>query len=629
MSTKNDSQLNTAADVISAETQKNANSKARVAQLFKDIIENKLNKDQLATVIDINNAGKAATVQAILDYFGDIGMPLATINTPGIIKVGNGLDIDIEGTLSVIPDNQKLTGLTAGNDILIDSSNPQSPTISSINMAEKIISGLWLSPIKVMNYVPDVFKLAHGTCQMNNKFYIGTMEGSAAAGLICFNDPDNDINDYTAVNISLEGIEVIGAMVADPTNGYIYASIGGDAIGKTACILAINPDDITDHALVFQSSSIDFGILPGMATDGVHVYVASFASGGSSGGRVYKIRISDWTLVAQVNIGHQSHAMQCFAYSDRTELYVTSIDNMVTKIDATDMSIQGSLNVSAYGSVITDDFCYRNIDDNGGICYIGMEDTSTPYKSNGVAVNTEIMTVITDFKIQPTYGIFSDGTDLYCMGAPGFIEVFRGFDLTDPTKHEVFFTPGMTPNEFLFSTGGKKFFTTWTRSQGLVEFELHPNTISGKTGKLITDDSIYDIRNGIITGITNNDGGYTHYRCQLFKTGGQPYDITLGTQTFPGFISWDEIGTGVYRGTLEGAFAGDIQFIHSGVSVGYASVNSSPPSSQIANMKFVFIEKIDDDTIFVHVLDKDAAPVDGLVAYDLEIRRFTTSQIND
>lgn len=161
--------------------------------------------------------------------------------------------------------------------------------------------------------------------------------------------------------------------------------------------------------------------------------------------------------------------------------------------------------------------------------------------------------------------------------------------------------------------------------------------VKGKAGKrvLCEDTGIFYYWNNSLSEWVLESVGYDYYRCQLFQNGssGAPYDNVLGSHSLSDFITWEKLDTGLYRGTLEGAFPEfKTQFIHSGTSFNHSVLSSpvsSPPGEFISSLNHVHIERLDNDTIFIHVFDDSFNRIDGLRSYDLEIRVYNENSLRD
>lgn len=171
----------------------------------------------------------------------------------------------------------------------------------------------------------------------------------------------------------------------------------------------------------------------------------------------------------------------------------------------------------------------------------------------------------------------------------------------------------------------KTYFNTEVRVATVADLEF----VAGKPGKraFVEDSEAYYFYAPDRT--WKLDDGYKKYSCQLFQNGssGTPYDNVLGNHTLSDYITWDRVDTGIYRGTLEGAFPEyKTQFIYSGL-VAHAVVPASPPEDPYTT--FVSVRRVDDDTIMVHVSDSNLAYKDGLTAFDLEIRVYYNNSLRD
>jgi hypothetical protein len=340
------------------------------------------------------------------------------------------------------------------------------------------------------------FYAAHGTCTVNNKFYIG--ERQVPTSIVVFHDP-NDLSNYTKVVVPTTEIDINGAVVPNWIEAMCYDSIahriyatmfyiGNTSLHSTfpyaAKIIAINPSDISDYTTVFQSDITDFGDSPCINTDGTYVYVGAY-----SYGHVYKIRISDWTIVQQITISNMQglHSSQIYTYSDRTELYITGKvitgdmqGGIFAKIDCSDLSyttltLTGILNP-------TDDFAFIYKDDDGGTAYIsGERDTWL------CVVNTETMT----FNLYPSIYAFFVGTDENYVYVGGNSIVRH--EISNPNNITTQTLGGEVANELFVSTTNNLYYTCW-RNQIAGDFQYDRSLVHFK---------FYDGNNGFV--IKNNE----------------------------------------------------------------------------------------------------------------------------
>lgn len=339
-----------------------------------------------------------------------------------------------------------------------------------------------------------LFKGAHGTLQLNDKFYIGARyadENSSYSNVTVFDNP-SDLTQFSTVMFDLgtdNYANFIESMCYDSVHNQIYCVASGVADGSPLRIVRFSPTDINDYTVVFSNNSYDMGQSPAIVTDGTYVYGITYTWEAA----IFKIRISDWTLISYTAIpnagsgsnGDYGHAAKLYKYLDRTEIYfTTAFSNKFLKVIASTMAVT-VLDLAPYLTIPTDDFVFQYSDETGGYCYIGGE------TGNGVMVDTAAMDA-TPFTSLPTFGMFTDGTDLYNLVNTGGIQVFPGFDTDNPVFYE---TPGLIPNEFFYTSTGSKFFTNWysefTNSK-LVKFVLTTGQVSDQTitGKLTVN---YDI----------------------------------------------------------------------------------------------------------------------------------------
>lgn len=157
--------------------------------------------------------------------------------------------------------------------------------------------------------------------------------------------------------------------------------------------------------------------------------------------------------------------------------------------------------------------------------------------------------------------------------------------------------------------------------------------VKGKPGK-----RVYNLENGVtyswdsvnFSWIPEAPAGYNYYVCQLFQNGstGTPYDNVLGGHTLSDYITWERLDVGLYRGTLEGAFpAYKTDFVFSGLVLNPGTIAASPAIE--TTLRFVGVERVDDDTILVTVTDNVLTPADGLEAFHLEIRVYEANALRD
>lgn len=298
----------------------------------------------------------------------------------------------------------------------------------------------------------------HGNIKAKNRFYIG----SRGFDIVQRINP-NDVMDFQTVHLSPtllpsdpDYIGNIESMCYDAVHDKIYAI---SANGVKAMIVQIDPDDITDFSTVFHTTAFTFGLSPGIATDGTHVYVASYEYGGFYS-HLYKIRIIDWTVVQTVTLtGYaNAHSCQMYHFSDRWELYVTCTlsgysNGVFLKVNPDTLACTA---VSIASLNPTDDFAIKYKDETGVTAYVIGE-------ANNLLsiVDTATMTA-TNVSSMGGFSVIISGDYLYV--ASGGVMRHELADLSK-TLYNTTVNPsngGMTTvNELFVSDDGGLFYTFW------------------------------------------------------------------------------------------------------------------------------------------------------------------------
>lgn len=303
----------------------------------------------------------------------------------------------------------------------------------------------------------SVFSYAHSSCQQNNKFYIGTR--TFPGQLICFTNPDNLASYQSVITTGRNKLE---SMVYDSTKNKLYCtSWNNDA---KLCILEINPNDISDYSIVYNSTDVNAGPSPAIVTDGTYLYGGTHTTPVT----IFKIRMSDWVLVSTNVIQDimNVHAAKLKVYPDKTEMYLTNnyFDPLIAqfvKVNCETLAFE-RIYIPEMLSV-TDDFALVDVDDNGGIVYAGSE-----IDNKLVAINTNLMTYQVYDSVR-TYGVFKTSEYLYVLGVDNCI---ARHNLNDLNVKIIDVTGSDIPNEFFESVDGKTFYTDWQSSGKLVQFKM-------------------------------------------------------------------------------------------------------------------------------------------------------------
>ncbi|MEI6528790.1 MAG: chitobiase/beta-hexosaminidase C-terminal domain-containing protein [Candidatus Falkowbacteria bacterium] len=322
------------------------------------------------------------------------------------------------------------------------------------------------SSYKINQSTGGLFANPHGTVRVGNKFFIGSRTNPAT--ITVFNNP-NDLSDYQTV--TLTGHSNLDYLIYDDVNDKLYASCyDGEAyqVPHKMTILKINPNNLNDWSVVYNNAFLWSDWSAPIVTDGTYIYGATF---NVDPAQLFKIRISDGFLVTWRGWTgvYYPHAAAIVKYAGRSEMYITSVfdaPNRFAKVNLSNLTFTSvSMGTNDY---LTDDIACRYMDDTGSICYMGTDEGSV--SPLGYKMDTRTMATST-FSIggANTYGMFIKDNDLYAMGINDTLVRYKNFNTAAP---EIFSTPGITPNEMLYSTDGKMFITDWSASSRLVEFKL-------------------------------------------------------------------------------------------------------------------------------------------------------------
>ncbi len=384
-------------------------------------------------------------------------------------------------------------------------------TVSNTATVNTFLNHPLFQTTEVQNSGTSIFSQAHGNVQIGDKFYMGTRTDPAK--IVVFNDPD-DLSDYDSVSIA--GLVAIESMTYDSVHNRIYAS--ADVSGSdNLTIYSINPDNIHDYTQVVNEVSLpDIGS-PGIVTDGTYLYGGTYATPA----KIFKYRISNWSLVTSITwTGAQAvHAATLHVYNDRTELYLsTSLgDAKIAKVNASDLSYVEY--DAGTGLGLSDDISFKYLDETGGLLYLGAEFANISY-----VLDTRTMT-ITPFDAPQSYGSFMYNSDLYIMGNQGYIAKYIDSDLDSLRLYKF---SGDVPNEFFYSSSGKKFFTNWSIPGYLKEYSETTTLSTSSTVTLSWTESTPDVNFALYTstdGISYTSSGSSSDTTYTFTglTSGTPY----------------------------------------------------------------------------------------------------------
>jgi peptidoglycan hydrolase-like protein with peptidoglycan-binding domain len=339
----------------------------------------------------------------------------------------------------------------------------QDTTLKTIEVKDQYInSDIITSEYKINQSPAGTFTGPHGTVSVGDKLYIGTR--SSPSTITVFNNP-NDLTVFQTV--TLTGHSNLDVLIYDSVNNKLYASCYDN--DNKVTIISINPNNINEWSVVYHN--LINGWAAPITTDGTYVYGVTYNSNPAS---VFKIRISDWILFSLINLNdglgiapwsntYYPHAVSLISYADRKEMYITTVYDTPSRFIKVNLNGTMSYTSISLGGdySVTDDIACRYIDETGALCYAGTDFNYPGYSTEktGFKIDTKNMT-FTKFSIEgsSSYGMFIKGNDLYNLGVSNNIIRYKNFDTSLP---EIFSTPTIVPNEFLYSSTGKMFITDW------------------------------------------------------------------------------------------------------------------------------------------------------------------------
>lgn len=303
-----------------------------------------------------------------------------------------------------------------------------------------------------------IFAYPHATTQIDDQMVLGTVRENPGH-IAIFTDPGNL---RAVLATTTPGYINLSAVVRDDSRGKLYFIATQADTGHLA-ILSVDPATLAWHP-VFDfkpPTPIDIGF-PTLDTDGSYVYVATQ----STPPFLLKIKIADWSLVTldvvpDVPGGFHSSALAMFP--GRTEWYVVSfsIPTTIFKVNVSDFSYQKTI-LPGSGD-ITNEIYFRPVGNDGGLLYLPSE---TAFGLE--VVDTKTMASVR-YVTPPSYGVFSDGQDLYSLD-PYDREIIKypNFDLNKPIM--VVTTLPVTPNEWFETSNGNTFFTDFANPSALYQY---------------------------------------------------------------------------------------------------------------------------------------------------------------
>lgn len=261
--------------------------------------------------------------------------------------------------------------------------------------------------ISLVRSVP--YSATHATIKVNGKLYAGGDSG----GIFVINNPDDDLSSITSTSLP----PTFAACYLTNTSRIYFVG--------TNAVIAVNPANITSQATIV--SGIPFGQAC-IATDQTNIFVGAYGTNW-----IYKFSTSG-TLLASNTWAAGIHS----AAWDQTHgvLVFTSTGGAIAKVNPSTLAVTSA----TIGGLPTDDFAII-----GNSIYVGSE-TDTKMRT----VNFSDLSCVTN-AADRSYGVFTDGTNLFNLSRDGLFVFYPNADLTQPYK----FAVGIQPNELWITDGGR------------------------------------------------------------------------------------------------------------------------------------------------------------------------------
>lgn len=387
-----------------------------------------------------------------------------------------------------------------------------------------------------------IFNLAHSSVVYNNMLFVG--ERAANPKIVKFSNI-NDLSVYSAITINN-----VGSAAAGLETGFYVSSINKVCfIGRNNTagfdIVEVDPNTMAYTQHNFASIS---GLRITGGTDGTYIYAVNYQT-------MYKIRVSDWTVVASVAIPaniQNPHSIQVNV--SRSQFYLTGslVNPIYMAIVSTNDLSYTQIDLSGYITLATDDMCFYD-DGTTNKVFIGGESFSGVEPYCGVVVETTNSNALSAIHIKPSYGLFIDGVKVYSCSLDGYIQTFSALD---PTNVSTFQLDGYSPNEVLTTSTGRTFLTHWNATQSVMAEFYVPvpmpdptsavTSVFGRTGAVVAVSGDYSAAQVTNAADKSTDNTFVG---NLLVQKDSPYYTTINTNsvaTGSGFRVADE--NGFYRG---------------------------------------------------------------------------------
>lgn len=412
----------------------------------------------------------------------------------------------------------------------------------------------------------------HGNVFLNGKWYLSSQTFSGAtSNIVILNNILNNITDKTIVPVSFGNW--IPVLTYNPGDGLIYG-----ITANNNRLFTLNPanNTVTNLGVLPVNPDLNSAYI----TYGDYIYIGLTNS-------LAKVKISDLTLVEQVNVVGIPHGMAIT--EDNNYILATTLSRRFYKIQISDFSFS-ELNLEGFGILIpTDDLATKEnyafiaceIGDDNGI-------NKSDDRSFLVIDWTDMSAVVFDNVAASWFcGVSEDGNYVYFGSRNNKISRYnisnntvRNFSVTNDSY-----------NEFL-NYGGKFFVTTYGSSARIIELEFKEDyTVKG----LNADEYVtYNARKNINLRDYNIIGNETS-SITIGNTVTNTDGITATSAKFFDKISSDIIESTQFN-ILTGNGEGRVNFTGGNVNINKILILDCPTEEY--NGEYSFIEQVSDYKLY-------------------------------
>lgn len=257
------------------------------------------------------------------------------------------------------------------------------------------------------------YEAAHATVKVNNKLYAG----ASGDGIYVINDPDGEMNSITSTSLP-----PVFQCCYIPATGLIYFI-------TTNSVISVNPANIASQTTIATGYNFGQGTI---CTDGTNLFAGSFSTN-------YFYKISPLGVLLGSNSWAAAIHGSGFDPIHGVVIFTTA-SGVIAKVNPTTLTFSSA----SIGGLPTDDFAILS-----NFVYVGSETDDNIRK-----VNLTDLTCTTNVADR-SYGIFTDGTNIFNTSRDALFVFYPNADLTKPYRYAV----GIQPNELWITDTGRLIIT--------------------------------------------------------------------------------------------------------------------------------------------------------------------------